>query len=84
MGCEGIVRIDFIYDKTNKKLYLNEINTIPGSLALYLFEAVEIERKDVINRVIHESTRKYYSDKKVLDYKSNVLKNQNFSKFNNK
>ncbi|MBR2988988.1 MAG: D-alanine--D-alanine ligase [Clostridia bacterium] len=32
---EGIVRVDFLYD--GEKLFINEINTIPGSLALYLF-----------------------------------------------
>ena len=30
------MRIDFIVDKKNK-VYLNEINTVPGSLAYYFF-----------------------------------------------
>lgn len=34
----GIVRIDFLFDKKTQKLYVNEINTIPGSLAFYLFK----------------------------------------------
>lgn len=33
----GIARVDFLYDNAESKLYVNEINTIPGSLALYLF-----------------------------------------------
>ena len=33
----GIIRFDFIYDETNKVMYLNEANLIPGSLAYYLF-----------------------------------------------
>ncbi len=33
--CCGIVRCDFLYD--GEKLYINEINSIPGSLAFYLF-----------------------------------------------
>lgn len=28
--CKGIARIDFFYDEKNKKIYLNEINTLPG------------------------------------------------------
>lgn len=35
-NCAGIIRCDFIYYK--RKLYLNEINSVPGSLAHYLFE----------------------------------------------
>ena len=35
LGGSGIARVDFLFDGTT--LYINEINTIPGSLALYLF-----------------------------------------------
>lgn len=37
VGASGIARVDFLYDGAEKKLYVNEINTVPGSLALYLF-----------------------------------------------
>ncbi len=37
VGASGIARVDFLYDEKEKVLYVNEINTIPGSLALYLF-----------------------------------------------
>lgn len=36
LECEGVVRVDFLMD-INAKIYINEINTIPGSLAFYLF-----------------------------------------------
>lgn len=39
----GVVRIDYLYDEQEKKLYLNEINTVPGSLAFYLFEGRGID-----------------------------------------
>ena len=35
-NCSGVIRCDYIY--YNRKLYLNEINSVPGSLAFYLFE----------------------------------------------
>ena len=37
VGASGIARVDFLLDNDTGKLYVNEINTIPGSLALYLF-----------------------------------------------
>lgn len=36
LECEGVVRVDFLMDRSGK-LYVNEVNTIPGSLAFYLF-----------------------------------------------
>lgn len=37
IDAEGVARVDFILDNDTQKLYINEINTIPGSLAMYLF-----------------------------------------------
>ncbi len=37
MDCKGVVRIDYMLDKEDN-LYINEINTIPGSFAFYLWE----------------------------------------------
>jgi D-alanine-D-alanine ligase len=39
LGCEGISRIDFLIDADRGELYFNEINTLPGSLAFYLWSA---------------------------------------------
>ncbi|MFN0215550.1 MAG: D-alanine--D-alanine ligase family protein [Saprospiraceae bacterium] len=38
LGCAGVSRIDFILDTKDNHLYVNEINTIPGSLSFYLWE----------------------------------------------
>src|SRR5699024_1444289 len=35
----GVSRIDFIIDKDTEEIFVNEINTIPGSLSFYLWEA---------------------------------------------
>ncbi len=37
LGCAGVARIDFMVDLNNNQLYFNEINTLPGSLAFYLW-----------------------------------------------
>ncbi len=39
LGCEGISRIDFLIDADTNELFFNEINTLPGSLAFYLWSA---------------------------------------------
>ncbi len=38
IGASGVARVDFLYDNAQQKLYVNEINTVPGSLSTYLFE----------------------------------------------
>ena len=38
LGCSGCSRIDFLNNPETGELWVNEINTIPGSLAFYLWE----------------------------------------------
>ena len=39
IGAAGCARIDFLMDGETQEVWINEINTIPGSLAFYLWEA---------------------------------------------
>lgn len=41
LGCNGVSRIDFLIDLENDDAYVNEINTIPGALSYYLWEATD-------------------------------------------
>ncbi len=52
IGASGVVRIDFMIDTATDTVYANEINTIPGSLAFYLWEATGIKYRDLIDRLI--------------------------------
>ncbi len=53
MGASGVVRIDYLMDTNdNDKVYANEINTIPGSLAFYLWEATGLKYTDMIDELV--------------------------------
>lgn len=52
LGCNGVARIDFMIDTDTDALYVNEINTIPGSLAFYLWEAVGLPYSKMLVRLI--------------------------------
>lgn len=53
IGASGVVRIDFLLDgDDNDKVYVNEINTIPGSLSFYLWEATGVKYPELIDRLI--------------------------------
>ena len=52
LGCSGVVRIDFLIDTSTDTVYANEINTIPGSLAFYLWEATGVTYKELLDEMI--------------------------------
>lgn len=58
LNLNGVVRIDYLYDQNNDTIYLNEINTIPGSLAYYLFEGLGITYIKLMEILINNATVK--------------------------
>lgn len=52
IGASGVVRIDFLIDTETDKVYANEINTIPGSLAFYLWEPTGLKYTDMIDKLV--------------------------------
>ncbi|WP_261134850.1 D-alanine--D-alanine ligase family protein [Bacillus sp. Marseille-Q3570] len=52
LGCSGVSRIDFLIDKTTDNVYVNEINTIPGSLSFYLWEPTGKSFKELTSDMI--------------------------------
>lgn len=52
VGASGVVRIDFLLDTETGKVYANEINTIPGSLAFYLWEPTGLKYTDMIDKLV--------------------------------
>lgn len=63
MDCKGVVRIDYIASNDLSELYVNEINTIPGSFAFYLWEPLGISYSQLIDNLI-EIAFTAYEDKK--------------------
>lgn len=52
LGLKGVVRIDYMIDMDSNELYLNEINSIPGSFAFYLYDPIGLPYKKLIDRLI--------------------------------
>lgn len=70
----GVVRIDYLYDDINHKLYINEINNIPGSLAFYLFEPLGLTFTELLSKLIHNAIiNKSVKNQKITTFKSNIL-----------
>ncbi len=86
LNLNGVVRMDFLVDKTRDKVYINEINTVPGSMAFYLFSEIGISFESMLTSII-ENSEAYFKDKNLeKEFATNVLENysKNSSKVGNK
>ncbi len=52
LGCEGIARVDFLIDSVSKKVYVNEVNTLPGSLYAHNWKKVGVSGVDLVTKLI--------------------------------
>ena len=74
LGCSGVSRIDFMLDKATNKVYLNEINTIPGSLSFYLWEPLGMKYQQLLDNMIELALKAdRESHKVVYSFETNVL-----------
>lgn len=67
LDCKGVVRIDYMYDMESEKTYITEINTIPGSLAFYLWENAGVPYTELIDRMVR-CAEKAHEDKNRANY----------------
>ncbi|MBR2822664.1 MAG: D-alanine--D-alanine ligase [Clostridia bacterium] len=57
MDCKGLVRIDYMFDREGGGLYITEINTIPGSLAFYLWENAGLPYRKLVDKMVDLAER---------------------------
>jgi len=77
LNCKGVVRIDFMIDEDTGELYVNEINTIPGSLAYYLWEPMGLSFPKLLERLI-DIAEKAEKDEEENSYAYESVILQNF------
>ena len=75
LDCKGVVRIDYMFDRASEQVYITEINTIPGSLAFYLWENKGVKYSQLIDRMV-DCARKAHEDRNMRNYaySSDILK----------
>lgn len=78
LNCNGVVRIDFMLNMDSNEIYVNEINTIPGSLSFYLWEATGIKYKDMLSKLIDLSLIRQREESNLsFSYDTNILEGYN-------
>ena len=79
LGSSGNARIDMLIDTKAKKVYVNEINSIPGSLAFYLWDPKGKDYTELLDDMINIAIKDYKRrESKTHSFKTNIL--QGFAK----
>jgi D-alanine-D-alanine ligase len=74
LGCNGVVRFDFMIDRADGSLYLNEINTIPGSLSFYLWEPTGMPYGKMLDRLVDLAVKRRRDEERVIfSFETNIL-----------
>lgn len=74
LNLSGVCRIDYLIDKKTKKLFINEPNTIPGSLSFYLWEPTGKKYTELLDDMITLAIKDYKNrSKKVYSFDTNIL-----------
>lgn len=85
LDLKGVVRIDYLIDEETNGLYIGEVNTIPGSLAVCLWEHAGVSFNELIDELV-ACALYAYEDRKasVYSYDSQILKKQGGGKVGGK
>lgn len=75
LGCSGCARVDFLIDTADRNtVYVNEINTIPGSLSFYLWEKAGLSFSALLEEMIELAMKRDRERKElVFTYDENIL-----------
>ncbi|MCM1365531.1 MAG: D-alanine--D-alanine ligase [Faecalibacterium sp.] len=74
LGCNGVSRLDFMMDSKSGEIWLNEINTIPGSLSFYLWEPVGVPYSELLDKMISLALKREREGENITyAFDSNVL-----------
>lgn len=74
LKCDGgAPRIDFLYDTVENKLYVNEINTIPGVMQLHLWVRSGYDVSQWFDWLIQTAFDRVFQNQRNIDFKSNII-----------
>ena len=81
LGCKGIARVDFLYNKATKQFFANEVNPLPGTLYHHLWRASGLELDGLLQELIKLAQDNYAQKRQIhFTFESSVLTQLNGSK----
>lgn len=74
LALSGVARIDYVYDNKKKKLYVNEVNTIPDFFSHHLFDDKNIDYRELLGIMIKEAIDKIHKENDMVkDIEDNLF-----------
>lgn len=74
LALSGVARIDYVYDNKKKKLYVNEVNTIPNFFSHHLFDDKNIDYRELLGIMIKEAIDKIHKENDIVkDIEDNLF-----------
>jgi D-alanine-D-alanine ligase len=66
LHCSGVARVDFLMNREDEKVYVNEVNTIPGSLAFYLWTAAGKSFRQLTEELIQLALKRSRMEERLI------------------
>jgi len=74
LGCTGTARVDFLINSKREHIFVNEVNTLPGSLYHHNWKMSGVSNIDLVRRLIELGEEKFLRESTIVRvFKSNVL-----------
>ena len=74
LSCSGLARLDFLVNADTRKVYFNEINTIPGSFSFYLWKESGLSFKELLLELIELAIKEHQlKSRRIQSYETNLL-----------
>lgn len=81
LGCSGISRIDFLIDSSVNKVYVNEVNTLPGGLYDHNWRKTGVSNVELVTKLIDLALEKFDEKRAITHtFSSEILNNLNSAK----
>jgi D-alanine-D-alanine ligase len=81
LGCTGVARVDFLIDDASKQIYVNEVNTLPGSLYHHNWKKAGVSNMDLVLSLVRFSEERFAAQKDTqYTFGSNILQKAGGSK----
>jgi|SRR3989344_889750 len=75
LGCAGIARVDFLIDGTTKKVFVNEVNLLPGSLYHHNWKKSGVSGVELVTKLVRLAEERFEKEQKTtFTFSSDILK----------
>ncbi|MBI4224940.1 MAG: D-alanine--D-alanine ligase [Candidatus Sungbacteria bacterium] len=81
LGCSGIARVDFLIDGSSHRVYVNEVNTLPGSLYVHNWKRAGVSGVELVTKLVTLAEERFKSQQETIyTFSSDILSKSGGSK----